>query len=168
MSTSDRRVALHVARSLQSQLFFYEVEWGGRVLQDNVADVYMFLDDQEGPSDAVIEELPTGVITMLTRCYAPMCGEGGSCYSYACPRMVCQIMFSSYFISAQVFSFRKMPSPGLSLLRLRGSVLKQNPGARWWILQKCSSRCLRARRNGKSESTSVVSTNDSIFKLGFM
>lgn len=91
MSTNDRRAALHVARSLQSQLFFYEIEWGSRVLQDNVEDVFMFLDDQEGTSEAVMEreELPTGVITMLTRCYTPMCGEGGVCYSYGCPRMVC-------------------------------------------------------------------------------
>ncbi|KAK2462748.1 hypothetical protein APHAL10511_005266 [Amanita phalloides] len=89
MSTNDRRAALHVARSLQSQLFFYEVEWGNRVLQDNVEDVYMFLDDQEGTSEAATEreELPTGVVTMLTRCYTPMCGEGGVCYSYSCPRM---------------------------------------------------------------------------------
>ncbi|KAF8638446.1 hypothetical protein AX17_002203 [Amanita inopinata Kibby_2008] len=89
MSTNDRRAALRVARSLQSQLFFYEVEWGNRVLQDNVEDVYMFLDDQDGPSDAATEreELPTGVVTMLTRCYAPMCGDGGTCYAYACPRM---------------------------------------------------------------------------------
>ncbi|PFH46667.1 hypothetical protein AMATHDRAFT_69289 [Amanita thiersii Skay4041] len=89
MSTNDRRAALHVARSLQSQLFFYEVEWGNRVLQDNVEDVYMFLDDQEGPSSAEMEreELPTGVITMLTKCYAPMCGDGGTCYAYTCPRV---------------------------------------------------------------------------------
>ncbi|KAF8159396.1 CNH domain-containing protein [Crassisporium funariophilum] len=88
VSTSDRRVALQVARSLQSQLFFYEVEWGGRVLQDGVEDVYMFLDDQENGSDAIPEreELPTGVITMLTRCYSPSCGDGIPCYAYACPR----------------------------------------------------------------------------------
>ena len=88
MSTNDRRAALQVARSLQSQLFFYEVEWGGRVLQDGVEDVYMFLDDQEGGSEAVPEreELPTGVITVLTRCYSTTCGEGEPCYSFACPR----------------------------------------------------------------------------------
>ncbi|KAJ7460820.1 signal transducer [Mycena latifolia] len=88
ISTSDRRAALQVARSLQSQLFFYEVEWGGRVLQDGVEDVYMFLDDQEGTSDAAPEreELPTGVITMLTKCYSPSCGDETQCYSYGCPR----------------------------------------------------------------------------------
>ncbi|KAJ7780269.1 CNH domain-containing protein [Mycena maculata] len=88
ISTSDRRAALQVARSLQSQLFFYEVEWGGRVLQDGVEDVYMFLDDAEGASDAPPEreELPTGVVTMLTKCYSPSCGDEMQCYSYGCPR----------------------------------------------------------------------------------
>ncbi|EMD39100.1 hypothetical protein CERSUDRAFT_47353 [Gelatoporia subvermispora B] len=91
VSTNDRRAALQVARSLQSQLFFYEVEWGGRVLQDGVEDVYMFLDDQEGGSDARIEqeELPTAVVTLLTRCYSPSCDDETPCYSYACPRRVC-------------------------------------------------------------------------------
>jgi len=91
VSTNDRRVALQVARSLQNQLFFYEVEWGSRALQDGVEDVYMFLDDAEGGSEAIMEreELPTGVITMFTRCYSPSCGEGIPCYSYTCPRQVC-------------------------------------------------------------------------------
>lgn len=91
ISTNDRRAALQVARSLQSQLFFYEVEWGGRILQDGVEDVYMFLDDQaEGSSSAdqqprEREELPTGVITALTQCYSPSCWEGEPCYSFTCP-----------------------------------------------------------------------------------
>lgn len=88
ISTNDRRVALGVARSLQSQLFFYEVEWGGKQLQDGVEDVYMFLDDSEGMSGDTPEreELPTGVITMLTKCYSPLCQEGVKCYAYGCPR----------------------------------------------------------------------------------
>ncbi|RPD64513.1 Dbl-like domain-containing protein [Lentinus tigrinus ALCF2SS1-7] len=88
ISTNDRRAALQVARSLQSQLFFYEVEWVDRPLQDGVEDVYMFWDDQEGASDARIEreELPTGVITLLTRCYASSCDDDNPCYSYTCPR----------------------------------------------------------------------------------
>lgn len=87
-STSDRRAALQVARSLQSQLFFYEVEWGGQVLQDGVEDVYMFLDDLPGASDEPPEraELPTGVVTVLTKCYSPGCDEGTVCYSPRCPR----------------------------------------------------------------------------------
>jgi len=102
---ADRKLALQVARSLQSQLFFYEVEWGGRKLTDGVEDVYMFLDEGDdndggGNSDAGgipgerrsdvgrmdREELPTGVITLLTGCYSPSCSEGLSCYSYSCPR----------------------------------------------------------------------------------
>lgn len=94
VSTNDRRVAVQVARSLQSQLFFYEVGWGGRVLQDGVEDVYMFLDDQEGGSGGVseAEELPTGVITMLSRCYSPSCGEGVTCYAFGCPRKVSALL----------------------------------------------------------------------------
>lgn len=89
-SPTDRRPALQIARGLQSQLFFYEVEWGGRILQDTVEDVYMFLDDQEGGSDSRPEqtELPTGVYTPLTKCYAPSCIDGGTCYAYSCPRRV--------------------------------------------------------------------------------
>ena len=88
VSTNDRRAALQVAQSLKTQLFFYEVEWGDRPLQDGVEDVYMFLDDQQGGSDSLpIEtELPTGVVTALTRCYVPSCGDGGACYSPRCPR----------------------------------------------------------------------------------
>ncbi|KAG8961323.1 hypothetical protein FRC03_005538 [Tulasnella sp. 419] len=87
ISTNDRRIALQVARSLQNQLFFYEVEWGGRVLTDSVEDVYAFLDDDEdGVGGGLGGELPTGVITLLTKCYSPSCSEGGPCYSYGCPK----------------------------------------------------------------------------------
>ncbi|KAG6849618.1 hypothetical protein H0H93_006902 [Arthromyces matolae] len=86
MSTNDRRAALQVARSLQSQLFFSEVEWDDTSkVQDNVEDVYNFLSDLVGDS-GVPEELPTGVVTMLTRCYSPSCSEAAPCYSYVCPR----------------------------------------------------------------------------------
>jgi RHO1 GDP-GTP exchange protein 1/2 len=93
--TNDRRTALQVARSLQSQLFFYEVEWGGRLLQDGLEDVYMFLDDNPGIGSnngnneqyrVDREELPTGVVTVLTKCYSPSCQDGSPCYSYSCPR----------------------------------------------------------------------------------
>ncbi|KAG6909363.1 hypothetical protein DXG01_000802 [Tephrocybe rancida] len=88
MSTNDRRAALQVARSLQSQLFFSEVEWDDTSkVHDNVEDVYNFLSDVMPLDDGVPEELPTGVVTMLTRCYSPSCAEGGvPCYSYVCPR----------------------------------------------------------------------------------
>lgn len=84
----DRRAALHIARSLQSQLFFYEVEWGGRMLQDGVEDVYMFLDNQQAGSNAPREELPSSVVTILAKCYSPSCGEVPNCYAYGCPRKV--------------------------------------------------------------------------------
>ncbi|KAF9038576.1 CNH domain-containing protein [Panaeolus papilionaceus] len=80
LSTSDRRVALQIARSLHSQLFICEVEWDSIVLQDGVEDLYLFNEILEQ------EELPTGVITMMTRCYSPSCGEGTPCYSFSCPR----------------------------------------------------------------------------------
>ena len=70
------------------------MEWGGRVLQDGVEDVFMFLDDQEGGSEGngmsrvEREELPTGVMTLLTKCYSVTCDEENPCYSYACPRKV--------------------------------------------------------------------------------
>ena len=91
ISSTDRRPALHLARSLQSQLFFYEVEWGGRVLQDGVEDVFMFLDDQEGGAETrrEQEELPTAVFTPLTKCYSPSCLDGSApCYAFSCPRRV--------------------------------------------------------------------------------
>lgn len=90
ISTNDQRAAIEVARSLQSQLFFYEVEWGGGALNDGTDDVYMFLDDQEGSSDPSIqmEELPTGVVTCLTNCYTPSCVDEHPCYAYSCPRRV--------------------------------------------------------------------------------
>lgn len=86
----NRRVALQVARSLQSQLFFYEVEWGNQILQDGVEDVYMFMDEMEGPSDAPIEreELPTAVVVSMTKCYSSSCANGLACYVTSCPRKV--------------------------------------------------------------------------------
>jgi hypothetical protein len=46
--TTVPRTASTVCSSI---CFSYEVECGGRVLQDGIEDVYMFLDDQEGPTD---------------------------------------------------------------------------------------------------------------------
>jgi len=96
VSTNDRSAALEVARSLQSQLFFYDVEWGGRALTDGVEDVYMFRDDQEEGSGTRIEmeELPTGVVTYLTKCYTPSCMDGQSCYAFSCPMRVSTVPIS--------------------------------------------------------------------------
>lgn len=62
------------------------------MLQDGLEDVYMFLDDNpgsEGNNEGYRvdrEELPTGVITLLAKCYSPSCQDGSPCYSYSCPR----------------------------------------------------------------------------------
>jgi RHO1 GDP-GTP exchange protein 1/2 len=85
-SPGDRRAALQIARSLQAQLFFYEVEWNSRLVQDGVEDVYMFIDDGQG--DTIREALPTSVVTIMAKCYSPSCGEGPECYAYGCPSKV--------------------------------------------------------------------------------
>jgi hypothetical protein len=86
ISTNDRTIALAIARSLQSQLFFYEVEWSGKAVSDGVEDVFMFLDDQDATNLPERSELPTGVITFLTKCYVSSCLDETPCYSYACPK----------------------------------------------------------------------------------
>lgn len=70
------------------------------MLQDGVEDVYMFLDDIEGASDSRFEqeELPTGVITLLTKCYSSSCDDENPCYSYACPRRVSFLLLFFYCV----------------------------------------------------------------------
>jgi hypothetical protein len=81
-------------------LFFYEVEWGARVLQDGVEDVYMFMDDPEGDSFIEWTELPTGVVTILTRCYSASCYNLGlGCYAYGCPRNLKVSIYFSHSLS---------------------------------------------------------------------
>lgn len=107
-STDDeakiRRVALLVAQSLKSQLFFHEVDWGDNEVLDGVEQVYMFLEDtmasQGGTQDSSydegltdlsqadpsrrrdhpvashgLDELPTGVFVPMTKCYSISCGR---------------------------------------------------------------------------------------------
>jgi hypothetical protein len=46
----------------------------------------MFPDESDNAERA---ELPSGVVTMLTKCYSIMCSEGiEPCYSYCCPLRV--------------------------------------------------------------------------------
>jgi hypothetical protein len=65
-----------------------DVDWGKRELQDGVEDVYTFFGEEGSESIVESAELPTGITTMLTRCYSASCGEGIVCYSYTCPRKV--------------------------------------------------------------------------------
>ena len=93
IARDHKRTALQIARSLQNQLFFYEVEWGDRQLSGGVEDVFMFLDEPNDGNGVGLggiterDELPTGVITSLTRCYTVDCVDNkGPCYSYSCPK----------------------------------------------------------------------------------
>lgn len=46
-----RQLVLGIARSLKSQLFFHEVDWGNNELQDGVDEVYLFLEDSMAQND---------------------------------------------------------------------------------------------------------------------
>lgn len=85
ITTNDRRLALHIARSMQAQLWFYDVEYTGRPLSDDVDDLYRFPGEQDESSGLYGEALPTGVNTVLTQCYSITCEEGQRCYSISCP-----------------------------------------------------------------------------------
>lgn len=85
ITTNDRRLALQVARSLQSQLWFYDVEYSGQPLCDDVDDLFRFPEDAEESAGLYGEALPTGVNTVLTQCYSITCEEGRRCYSISCP-----------------------------------------------------------------------------------
>lgn len=69
---------------MQSQLFFDDVEWSGRPVDDDVEDLYRFLQDAmpEGAADA---GLPTAVLTILSKCYSTTCEGDRPCYSVFCP-----------------------------------------------------------------------------------
>ncbi|KAK0467039.1 uncharacterized protein EV420DRAFT_662051 [Desarmillaria tabescens] len=83
-------LVLDIARSLQTQFLFCEVGsqgWGEETIYNSEECIYMFLDDQEDPlSIRSDDEIPTGVVPMLTRCYSPTCSDDWPCFSYACPR----------------------------------------------------------------------------------
>ncbi|GAA5879401.1 hypothetical protein JCM1840_006035 [Sporobolomyces johnsonii] len=103
----ERKLALGVARELHRALWFHEVDWDDAPLQDAPAQVFAFLRDERDASgaggttrddEADREEIPTGVVTELTKCYSPFCAKGnaegavtpgggvlGGCYAYSCP-----------------------------------------------------------------------------------
>ncbi|ODO05898.1 hypothetical protein I350_04959 [Cryptococcus amylolentus CBS 6273] len=85
---NDRRFALTLAQSLQNQLWFVEVDWDIKPLRDSPDDVFRFMGEMEGMGsggDALTTELPKGLMTMATRCYAPSCSGDGRCYAPRCP-----------------------------------------------------------------------------------
>jgi RHO1 GDP-GTP exchange protein 1/2 len=53
----------------------------------------MLLEDMDGGSDVRMgylesEELPSGVILLMTKCYSPGCSDEDTCYAFTCPRKV--------------------------------------------------------------------------------
>ena len=87
-----RYVALYMARSLESQLYFHSINWATvSVIQDNKEEVYTFLNpDPEAPSAwEWDEDFPTGVFPAVSKCYSPRCGiDGKGCYSRTCSNYV--------------------------------------------------------------------------------
>ncbi|KAK0188947.1 hypothetical protein F5146DRAFT_1140510 [Armillaria mellea] len=85
-------LVLDIARSLQRQFLFCEVgslEWGDseETVYHSEERIYRFLDDQDDSlSTNTEDEVPTGVIPMLTHCYSPTCSDDWPCFSHACPR----------------------------------------------------------------------------------
>ena len=86
-SSSDRRLALILAQSLQNQLWFVEVDWDIKPLRDSSEDVFRFMGDMEGigAGEGLTTELPSGLMTMATRCYSPSCTGDSRCYAPRCP-----------------------------------------------------------------------------------
>ena len=106
----------------------------------------MFLDDQEGGSDARIEmeELPTGVVTYLTKCYTPCCVDGQPCYAYSCPRrvstvstpgnsMVCLGDFCCQGQSASILSSPAVEVPAPRTVRACGCPVSSRVGDRSYL-----------------------------------
>ncbi|KAN0061414.1 Rho guanine nucleotide exchange factor [Thecaphora frezii] len=65
-SEQHRKIALLLAKSLKSQLFFHEVDWGENELRDGVEEVYTFLEDSLAgpaghPSSVVDEDWAAGL-----------------------------------------------------------------------------------------------------------
>lgn len=67
-SSASRSLAVQVARTLQSQLYFFEVEFNMTLVTDDVQEIFVF-PDEVGLQGAGSDEIPTGVFTALTPCY---------------------------------------------------------------------------------------------------
>ncbi|KAF9360376.1 hypothetical protein BGX26_009622 [Mortierella sp. AD094] len=82
----DRRHALSIARSLESQLFFFG--GGEHKLFDSNNDQYFFSDAALAylPGKSEFPTVPRGVFPYSTKCYSYGCVPGdATCYSYLCP-----------------------------------------------------------------------------------
>lgn len=54
-------------------------------LTDSLDDVFTFMDESEAGAGGGFTELPTGVFTLLTKCYSPSCTGDPGCYAPRCP-----------------------------------------------------------------------------------
>lgn len=86
----SRRIALHVARSLHTQLFFFEIRDNEQPVNDGLDQVFVFPEDDGG--GATWDEIPSAVLTEVTGCYSPLCSSlsrqgfiTGGCLSPSCP-----------------------------------------------------------------------------------
>lgn len=67
-SSVSRSLAVQVARTFQSQLYFFEVEFNMILVSDDVQEIFIF-PDEVGLQGAGSDEIPTGVFIALTPCY---------------------------------------------------------------------------------------------------
>ena len=95
LQTSDRKLAILVGREMEEQGLFHDVNHVHH-LRDDVNKLYCFAREPSSNADAQAtfgegdagQQTPTGVYTLLTRCYSPICGlkdEQEGCYSPLCP-----------------------------------------------------------------------------------
>ena len=95
LQTSDRKVATVVGRELEEQGLFHDVNHVHH-LRDDTNKLYSFMHGSSSSADAqssfgegaTTQQTPSGVYTLLTRCYSPICGledESEACYSPFCP-----------------------------------------------------------------------------------
>lgn len=106
IKSSDRNLALLLGRALDAQKFFRDVNYEHR-LRDDSQELYRFNETlrpvsklyteslYDLKSDSMselnvekedLDDLPTGVFTLLTDCYSPTCTRDRLCYSASCPR----------------------------------------------------------------------------------
>ncbi len=79
----DRSLAMVLGRALEAQFFFHDVNWHFKLLDDK-RKLYEFDASTLFKQDTQQNNLPSGIFTMLTKCYAPTC-SGQGCYSSSCP-----------------------------------------------------------------------------------
>ena len=99
-----------MAQSLQNQLWFVEVDWDIKPLRDSSEDVFRFMSEMEGMGEGLTSELPSGLMTMATKCYSPSCTGDHRCYAARCPFKTSPDSFLSHQSAAAI-----APAPSTSI-----------------------------------------------------